>query len=853
MMPAAIVLLVIAVLALAIAFVRMRKDLKHERGVVATVVPVANEVEPLKAIVAKIRHDNTLLNSTIANLSSGVVICDPQQRDTPIVFANSGFSLISGYATEEAVGRSLRFLHGPDTDAEVVKEMERAVSEGRPFKSVLLTYRKDGTPFWNQLALTPVHDEAGRLISIIGIHNDVSDRRRTEEVLQSSERHFRSLIENALDIIAILDADGTVRYASPSVKRILGYRPASLIGERVMSYIHIDDLRTVRVAFNRAMRQPGVTTPLEFRVRRTDGGWTTLEAVGNNLIAEQSVKGVVVNARDISERKRVEEELQKAKDQAEAASHAKSQFLANMSHEIRTPMNGIVGLTALLLESGLSEEQQEYAETVRSCTESLMAIINDILDFSKIEAGKLDLENIEFDLHGVVEETVTLLAIEAQKKGLELVCWIKPGVPAGVSGDPGRLRQILLNLLGNAVKFTERGEVALEVSAIKDGEQVVVRCDVRDTGIGIAEDAVPKLFRSFTQADSSTTRRYGGTGLGLAISKRLAELMGGSIGVTSTFGKGSTFSFTIRLRRSSPSQILRPDFTEVIRSWPMLCVDDNATSRTVLVELLQRWGFTCDAVANAAEALIALERRLTSGDPYRIVFVDHDMPARDGPSLVADLNRDPRFADLLLVMLTSLSKHAPDKRSLPVATYLPKPIRRIQLYHCLIRLAERAPTTVDLPRPDRAVEPPRDSRRGTRDAEPPTAPRGTVLLVDDNVANQQLASAQLDRLGFSVVIAGNGQIAIERLKANRYDLVLMDCQMPVLDGYQATEAIRVDETGGRRTPIIAMTAHALPAEREKCLAAGMDDCLVKPVRLSELSAMLERWIPGSARPTVPQI
>ncbi|HYE04922.1 MAG TPA: PAS domain S-box protein [Planctomycetota bacterium] len=804
---------------------------------------------------------NNLLAAAIANTTSGVVITDPSKADNPVVFVNTGFSAITGYPAEEAIGRNCRFLQGPETDREDVRKLKQAMREGKPYKCVLRNYCKDGRPFWNQLTLNPVQDEEGRLINWVGIQNDVSERMHTEETLQQSERHFRSLIENALDVIAILDADGTVRYASPSVKRVLGYRPAELIGERVLSVVHYEDLRAVRAALFRTVRRRIETEAREFRVRRADGTWVWLEAVGQNLLDDESVRGVVVNARDISERKRVEAELQQAKEAAEAASQAKSAFLANMSHEIRTPMNGIVGLTGLLLESRLSPEQRDYADTVRSCTESLMTIINDILDFSKIEAGKLDLECITFDLRVAIEETVTLLAAEAHKRSLELAYWIHPDVPLSVAGDPGRLRQVLINLVGNAVKFTNAGEVVVRVEPAgeRDG-RALVKFSVADTGIGIAPEAQARLFQSFSQADNSTTRRYGGTGLGLAISKRLAELMGGEIGLKSAPGKGSTFWFTVRFDRRATASHRQADVPDELTSWRTLVVDDNATAREVMLELLKRWKIPCDAVEDARAALARIEAARADGKPYRIVFIDQRMPRVDGPALAKAIRDEPANADVQLVLMTTATERVRgDPRAAGMSGYVAKPVRRTQLHSCLVRVHRHVTggsgkmPSLTLAQAQALIQAEADAEaEALEDGDEPHEPSAParelpparILLAEDNLANQQLASAQLERFGEAVDIAGNGAEAVDASGRKTYGLILMDCQMPEMDGYQAATAIRKREqaAGAARVPIIAMTAHALPGEREKCLAAGMDDYVVKPVRIDALEAAIKKWL-----------
>jgi len=662
-------------------------------------------------------------------------------------------------------------------------------------------------------------------------------RDHSEAELRKSEELFRTLSASAPVGIWLADAAGRCLYSNDCWRTISGLSVGATLQERWMRALHPDE-RDIVVGEWRAAARAGQPFTKEFRLVRTDGATRWVLAQSAPIHADgHEATGHVVTFEDVTDRKRAEENLRIAKEAAEAAARAKSEFLATMSHEIRTPMNGVIGMTNLLLGTALDAEQRESAETIRDSADNLLTIINDILDFSKIEARKLTFEVRDFDLRQVVEGTLDLLAARAQGKGLELgSAVLPPEVPRWLRGDSGRLRQILTNLIGNAVKFTEKGDVVVRVSTDSETDRDVrLRFEVQDTGLGIAPETQARLFQAFAQADTSTTRRFGGTGLGLAISKQLVTMMHGQIGVRSAPGQGSTFWFTVQFEKQTGGpRAKEPGCTLPDDARRVLIVDDNAAQRQILSAELATWGALPGVAASGAEALQLLRNAAAGGTPFHIAAIDLHLPAMDGAALARAIQADPALAGLRLIGLANVGQIL-NREAVAAAGFhacLAKPVRQSRLFEALTGAAEPAGQTEVSPAP----------------AVPAAFAQVRLLLAEDNLVNQRVALGQLAKLGCTMTTVANGLEVLAELECAPYDVILMDCQMPEMDGYETTEAIRHwEKTPGKRRGwqhplyIVAMTANAMQGDREKCLAAGMNDYLTKPVAAGALQAALERW------------
>ncbi|MBZ5568651.1 MAG: response regulator [Acidobacteriia bacterium] len=647
--------------------------------------------------------------------------------------------------------------------------------------------------------------------------------------------YLNALIETSPLAIMVLDPAEKVQLCNPAFERLFHWTRQELIGKPAHELLADGD------SFLQARTIPqgtlgGTLVNLATRRRRKDGSLIDVEVHAVPLVVKGQRVGSLSIYQDISVRKRAEEAMQHAKEAAEASSRAKSEFLANMSHEIRTPMNGIMGMTELVLDTELDSEQREYLNMAKSSADSLLSLIDDILDYSKIEAGKLEIETIDFKLGDTIGDTMKTLSLRAHQKRLELAYDVAPDVADYLRGDPGRLRQIIVNLVGNAIKFTERGDVVLRVQADRRAnDDVQLHFTISDTGIGISPERQSAIFQAFTQADGSMSRTYGGTGLGLTIASRLVGLMHGRIWVESELHKGSDFHFTARfgLQKAPAKTILRKD-PGILRDMPVLVVDDNAASRHILLKMLTDWNTKPLAVESGTKAISALQETQGSGRNFPLILVDAQMPEMDGFALTESIKKNPEWRASIIMMLSSVGQPGDAKRcrELGIAAYLTKPFQQADLLDAVL-------TTLGT-RPQKDASPALVTRHSLRENSIPLR----VLLAEDNAINQTLAVRLLEKRGHRVTMVGNGKEALAALEKDSFDLVLMDVQMPEMDGFAATAAIREKEkSSGNHLPVVAMTAHAMVGDRERCLEAGMDDYITKPICLHDLTELLGHYSP----------
>jgi PAS domain S-box-containing protein len=873
-----------------------------------------------------------------------------------------------GLPIDKIIGASNHDLIEAESAQRILEQDEQIIATGLPLTQEFNSSNKAGVTRTYLSTRAPYRDRHGRIIGTLGISRDITEQKAAAQALTTSEKRYRTLVDDGQGLICTHDLQGKLLSVNPAAAHSLGFTPEEMIGTNLQDYIPLVlhrnfaaylkfiqferttngllnlcskageeriwmyrntriaepgtepyvlgyaqdvtdskraevELRTQTERLSLATRVgdigiwdwntetnainwdermydiygvpraavidydswaaqvlpadlPQVAASLqqviarqtqevsEFRIIRPDGSLRHVQTAHGVLENRAGrVTRVIGLNLDITERKLIETELAQARDAALESVRIKSEFLANMSHEIRTPMNGVIGMTDLLLVTDLSTTQREYAETIQSSAAALLIIINDILDFSKIEAGRLRFEKIDFELRSTVEAPVELLAERAQTKGLELASIVYHDVPTALRGDPGRLRQILTNLIGNAVKFTEHGEVVVRVTKISEGELLTrLRFEIRDTGIGISAESQRGLFRAFMQADGSTTRKYGGTGLGLAISKQLVELMGGEIGIESEPGHGSTFWFTADFEKQSTPLPKEREPVSTLSGIRVLIVDDNATNRRILLHQTSSWGMRASESESGETALKLLRAGAAKGEPYDIAILDLMMPAMDGFQLSEAIKCDPAIAAVALVLLASFGKrgHGEDARQLGIAAYLQKPIRQSQLLAALTEV-------MTLPRSNGAPASRLVTRHSLREVRAQrieeTFSKTRILVAEDNVVNQRVAVGQLRNLGYRAEVVSDGLAALKILETSQFDIILMDCQMPEMDGFAATAEIRRREGTARHTTIIAMTANAIQGDNEKCIAAGMDDYLTKPVSSDLLRQTLERWTP----------
>jgi two-component system sensor histidine kinase/response regulator len=852
-------------------------------GSIADITERKRAEEELKESAGRFR-------STFENAPIGMALVSLDNRYLRV---NQAFCDMLGYSQEELLSsRSLEVTHPDDREASTART--QALLEGSIDRDLLEKryIRADGSIVWAISSVSLVRDSQGDSAYFVGQYQNITERKKAEDEIrrlnESLERRVEERTAELQEAMAELRAsqeryalvvegsndgifDWNIRtgdlYWNDRLFEMFGLSRSEFTPtfEGFLEFVHPEDHENLMESIT-AHLERGVEFDMELRYRHSNGEYRACTTRGKAQRDENGAPTRMAGiATDITERKRAEEEirqlnetlenrvkerteqlqnvvseLERARNEAESANRTKSNFLANMSHEIRTPMNGVIGMTGLLLDTNLSPEQREYAETVRASGENLLTIINDILDFSKMEAGRMELEVIDFDLGMVVEETLGLFAERAHGKGLELASLIGHDVPTALRGDPGRLTQVLTNLIGNAVKFTKEGEVVLRVGLVEDHPvAATLRFAVTDTGIGMTEEQVSRLFRSFAQADTSTTRRYGGTGLGLAISRQLVELMGGKIGAESEPGVGSTFWFEVALAKSAEGARISTTPRTDLRGLRVLVVDDNDTNRKMVHHQVTSWGMENGMAEEGPQALERLRSAVEAGEPYDVVIVDMQMPGMDGMQLARTIKAEPAIAATRLIMLTSLGRRvdAEEARRVGIATYLTKPVRQSRLYDAIVTV---------MGEPDEATTP-KEVQPVTLDGRRKETTRSGVriLVAEDNPVNQKVAARMLENLGYPLDVVEHGLEALEALSSTDYGAILMDVQMPEMNGYEATAEIRRREEAhgvGRRTPIIAMTANAMEGDREKALEAGMDDYVPKPVKREDLAAVLERWI-----------
>lgn len=798
------------------------------------IIGIDRDITERRQIDEKLVNDANLLRTLIDNIPDRIYVKDSQGRKT---ISNTADWQGSGVKSmEEVIGKTDFDSYPAELAAKFWADDKAVLDSGLP-----IINREEpgldtqGNPIWVMTTKVPLQDADGHVKGLVGIGRNITTQKQIESETNRQKQYFESLINSSPIAIVILDNDENIISSNPAFEHLYGYTSSEIIGANLDAlvtnqYTREEAARYTQEAMNNAVHAIG-------KRLRKDGSLVDVEIFGVPVIIDGKRTGAFAMYHDISE-------IVQARREAEEASRTKSEFLANMSHEIRTPMNGVMGMLELALDTQLTAEQNDYLQTSLHSAEALLSLLNDILDFSKIEAGRLDLESINFSLRNAIEDVAYTLAKRAQDKGLEMACLVDPDLGSNLRGDPGRLRQVLVNLVGNAIKFTHQGEIVIRAEPVEQEEKyVTIHFSVQDTGIGIPYERQRAVFDRFTQADGSTTRTYGGTGLGLTISKQLVEMMGGKIGLHSKPGIGTTFWFDIKFEKlpaekhgdTAPLTFGPVNLTQA----RILVIDDNQTNRMVLTKNVESLGSRVEAVASGAKGLETLRNAHRSGDPFHIVLLDMQMPGMDGEQTARAIKSDPSVKDVKILVLTSMGQRGDAVRleALGCSGYLLKPVKQQMLFDAVVAVLGRKEDT--------------STRLVTRHSLSENRKLNLrLLLAEDNPINQKLALVLLQKAGYSIDAVETGLQALEKVKVNPYNAVLMDVQMPDMDGLEATRQIRAwEESNGQHIPIIAMTAHAMPRDRERCIEAGMDDYITKPLEPRVLMNVLDRWTHNSTSET----
>ncbi|NUQ66010.1 MAG: response regulator [Pirellulales bacterium] len=788
-----------------------------------------------------LRDSQALYSSLVENLPVHVLRKDREGR---FAFANRSFCESIGKPLEQIAGKTDFDLYPEEMANKYRQDDRRVMLTGTIFHAVERN-RADGGLRYVEVMKSPVRDAAGQIVGVQVVFWDVTERIRAESELEQERYLLHALMDHLPHNIYFKDTESRFTRINKAMAAFFGLGSAAeAVGKTDFDFFTAEHARQAKED-ERAILDTGMPVVDKEEVETwPDGRTTWVLTTKMPLYDGGTIVGTFGISRDITRQKQAEEAMRAAKEAAEAASLAKSTFLANMSHEIRTPMNAIIGMTELVLDTPLAPSQREYLLMVRDSAESLLGIINDVLDFSKIEAGKLEMDARPFELRECLGDAIKSLALRAHTKGLELALHVAPEVPDQIVGDAGRLRQVLLNLVSNSIKFTEAGEVIVDVRLERcEGGRALLRFSVTDTGIGISGDVLGRIFEAFEQADVSSTRRHGGTGLGLAISSRLVERMDGRIWVESELGKGSVFCFTAAFGVREEQAAARRAAPTLLAGMRVLVVDDNATNRVILEEMLASWGLSPTSAGGSRDAMAALRLAFRKGNPFALVLTDANMPEIDGFSLAQEIRNDPELRSTVIMMLTSGDRSGDVARckEMGVEAYLLKPIKQSELFDAVLAALGAPAVEAELLRPVAGYD-------------VPQLPPLGILLVEDSLVNRKLAVGLLEKYGHTVTVAVDGREALGCWKAQEFDVVLMDVQMPEMDGFEATQGIRAREKGtGRHTPVVAMTAHALKGDRERCLGAGMDGYIAKPIRVKELFEAIAAVLPSMAgRSSVPE-